>query len=136
MKDFKAFLLRGNVVDIAIGIVIGAAFGVLVSAFTAAFISPLIGALVGNTDLSSLTFTVGGVFFPYGAFLNAVIVFVLTAAVIFFLVVKPMLMLRERQKRGEPEDPTERPCPECLSPIPVEAKRCAFCTSEVGAAAA
>jgi large conductance mechanosensitive channel len=136
MKDFKAFLLRGNVVDLAVGIVIGAAFGVLVSAFTAAFISPLIGALIGNTDLSSLYFTVGGVLFPYGAFLNAVVVFVLTAAVIFFLVVKPILSMRERQKRGEPEDPTERPCPECLSQIPVEAKRCAFCTSEVGAATA
>jgi large conductance mechanosensitive channel len=136
MKEFKAFLLRGNVVDLAVGIVIGAAFGVLVKAFVDAFITPLIGALIGNSDLSSWIFTVGGVVFPYGVFLNALIVFVLTAAAIFFLVIKPIVAIRERQKRGEPEDPTERPCPECLTPIPVEAKRCAFCTMEVGSAAA
>jgi large conductance mechanosensitive channel len=136
MKDFRAFLLRGNVVDLAVGIVIGAAFGALVIAFTGSFITPLLGAILGNSDLKTWVFTIGGVTFPYGVFLDALITFVLVAAAIFFLVVKPMIALRERQKRGVPEDPTERPCPECLSPIPIEAKRCAFCTSEVGAAPA
>jgi large conductance mechanosensitive channel len=136
MKDFKAFLVRGNVVDLAVGIVIGAAFGVLVTTFVAAFISPLIGAILGGSDLAKKTFELGGVKFPYGLFVNALITFVLVAAAIFFLVVKPINALRERQRRGEVEDPTERPCPECLSQIPVEARRCAFCTSEVGAATA
>jgi large conductance mechanosensitive channel len=136
MREFKAFLLRGNVVDLAVGIVIGAAFGVLITAFTAAFISPLIGALIGDSDLGSMSFALGGVLFPYGIFLNALITFVLVAAVIFFLVVKPVNALRERQRRGEDQDPAERPCPECLSTIPVEARRCAFCTAEVGAATA
>ena len=136
MKDFKAFLVRGNVVDLAVGIVIGVAFGLLVGAFVTAFISPLIGALLGNTDVGSKFFILGGVLFPYGVFVDALIAFVLTAAAIFFVVVKPINALRERQRRGEIEDPTERPCPECLSQIPVEARRCAFCTSEVGSATA
>jgi large conductance mechanosensitive channel len=136
MRDFKAFLLRGNVVDLAVGIVIGAAFGAVVTAFTGAFVTPLIGVILGKEDLSHRTFTVFDVTFPYGLFLQALITFVLIAAVVFFLVIKPINAMRERQKHGEPEDPTERPCPECLSPIPVEAKRCAFCTTEVGAATA
>ena len=136
MRDFKAFLLRGNVVDLAVGIVIGAAFGALVTAFTGAFITPLLGAILGNSDLKTWVFTIGGVTFPYGVFIDALIAFVVIAAVVFFLVVRPMVAMQERQKRGEPEDPTERPCPECLSPIPVEAKRCAFCTVEIGAATA
>jgi large conductance mechanosensitive channel len=136
MKDFKAFLLRGNVVDLAVGIVIGAAFGAVVIAFTGAFVTPLIGVVLGKEDLSQRTFTVFDVTFSYGIFLQASITFVLVAAVVFFLVIKPINAMRDRQRRGEPEDPTERPCPECLSPIPVEARRCAFCTSEVGAATA
>jgi large conductance mechanosensitive channel len=136
VKDFKAFLLRGNVVDLAVGIVIGAAFGALVVAFTGAFITPLLGAVLGNSDMKTWVFTVGGVTFPYGGFIDSLIAFVVIAAVVFFFVVRPMVALQERQKRGVPEDPTERPCPECLSPIPVGAKRCAFCTSEIGAATA
>src|SRR5262245_43222264 len=136
MKDFKAFLLRGNVVDLAVGIVIGVAFGAVATSFTAAFVTPLIGIILGKQDLTTRTFTVFDVTFRYGLFLQALITFVLVAAVIFFLVIKPINAIRERQKRGEPEDPTERPCPECISPIPIEARRCAFCTTEVGAAAA
>jgi large conductance mechanosensitive channel len=136
MKDFKAFLLRGNVVDLAVGIVIGVAFGALITAFTTAFLTPLIGIIAGQADLSKMVFTIGGTDFPYGVFLNALIAFVLVALVIFFLVVKPVIALRERQRRGEDEDPTERPCPECLSAIPVDARRCAFCTSEVSGGAA
>jgi large conductance mechanosensitive channel len=136
MKDFKAFLLRGNVVDLAVGIVIGAAFGAVVTAFNEGFVTPLVGVILGKQDLSTRYFTVLDVTFPYGLFLQALITFVLVAAVVFFLVIKPINAMRDRQRRGEPEDPTERPCPECLSPIPVDAKRCAFCTSEVGAATA
>jgi large conductance mechanosensitive channel len=137
MKDFKEFVVRGNVVDLAVGIVVGAAFGGLVTAFVAAFISPLVALVAGTTDIASLTFTVGssGTIFPYGLFLAALISFVLVALAIFFLVVKPINALRERQRRGEPVDPTSKPCPECLSEIPMGARRCAFCTSEQPAAA-
>jgi len=134
MKDFKEFLIRGNVVDLAVGIVIGVAFGTLVTAFVAAFITPIVALAAGKADVSKLTFTAGGTTFPYGLFLTAVISFVLVAAAVFFLVVKPINALRERQRRGETVDPTSKPCPECLSEIPVEARRCAFCASEQPAA--
>jgi large conductance mechanosensitive channel len=135
MKDFKQFLLRGNVVDLAVGIVIGAAFGTVVTAFVAAFLTPLIALVAGKADLSSLAFTAGGTTFPYGAFLTALIAFVLIAAAVFFFVVKPVNALMARRKTEPPVDPTVRDCPECLSSIPVGATRCAFCTTEVGAAA-
>ena len=143
MKDFKAFLMRGNVVDLAVGIVIGAAFGAIVAAFVAAFITPLIALIAGKADVSALAFTVGGsgtpadpgTTFPYGQFLNALIAFVLIAAAVFFLVVKPINALMAGQRRGETVDPTTRPCPECLSEIPMAAKRCAFCTAEQPATA-
>lgn len=135
MKDFREFLLRGNVVDLAVGIVIGAAFGTLVTAFVAAFITPVVALAAGKADVSDLSFTAGGTTFPYGLFLTAVLSFVLVAAAVFFLVVKPINALRDRQRRGEAVDPTSKPCPECLSEIPVEARRCAFCTSEQPTAA-
>jgi large conductance mechanosensitive channel len=112
-------------VDLAVGIAIGAAFGFLVGAF----ISPLLGAILGGHELGTRYFTLFDVVFPYGLFVDTLLTFVLTAAAIFFVVVKPITALRDRQRRGEVEDPTERPCPECLSQIPVEARRCAFCTS-------
>src|SRR6266576_1652140 len=102
MKDFKAFLLRGNVVDLAVGIVIGAAFGAVVTAFNEGFVTPLVGVILGKQDLSTRYFTVLGVTFPYGFFLQALITFVLVAAVVFFLVIKPINAMRERQRRGEP----------------------------------
>ncbi len=138
MKDFKQFLLRGSVVDLAVGIVIGAAFGAVVTAFVAAFLTPLIAILAGKADLSKLVFTVGSnpaTEFSYGAFLNALIAFVLIAAAVFFLVVRPVNRLMERRKTEPPVEPTTRECPECLSSIPQAARRCAFCTAEVGAAA-
>jgi large conductance mechanosensitive channel len=135
MKDFKEFLMRGNVVDLAVGIVIGAAFGTLVTAFVAAFITPVVALVAGKASVSALSFMAGGTTFPYGLFLTAVISFVLVALAVFFFVVKPINGLRERQRRGEQVDPTTKPCPECLSEIPVEARRCAFCTSEQPAAA-
>jgi len=130
VKDFKEFLLRGNVVDLAVGIVIGAAFGAVVTALVKDFITPLIGATLG-TSKNGLKFQVGPATFLVGDFLDALLSFLLIAVVIFFLVVKPVNYLIERSRRGDLPDPTTRKCPECLSEIPIEARRCAFCTSEL-----
>jgi large conductance mechanosensitive channel len=136
LKDFKQFLLRGNVVDLAVGIVIGVAFGALVTALVADFITPLIAAIAGKHDFSALTFTINKSRFLYGDFINKVIAFVAIAAAVFFLVVRPINALMARRKVEPPVDETVRKCPECLSEIPVGARRCAFCTSEVAIAAA
>ena len=133
MKDFKEFLLRGNVVDLAVGIVIGAAFGAVVTALVKDFITPLIGAIFG-TSKNGLQFRVGAATFLVGDFLDALLAFVLIAAVVFFLVVKPVNFLISLARREDPPDPTLRKCPECLSQISVGAKRCAFCTSPVAPA--
>jgi len=129
LKEFRQFLLRGNVVDLAIAVVIGVAFGAVVTALVADLITPLIAAVFGKQDFSSLTFTVNGSLFKYGDFINAVLAFVAIAAVIFFLVVKPLNLLISRSRKEPPPDPTTRKCPECLSVVPIDAKRCAFCTS-------
>jgi large conductance mechanosensitive channel len=133
LKDFQQFLLRGNVVDLAVGIVIGAAFGAVVTALVADLITPLIAAIFGSHDFSALTFTINGSRFLYGDFFNAVIAFVTIAAAVFFLVVRPVNALMARRRTEPPVDETTRQCPECLSEIPVGARRCAFCTSEVTA---
>ena len=133
IKEFRQFLLRGNVVDLAVAVVIGVAFGAVVTAFVADLITPLIAAIFGKPSFSGLTFTINGSRFLYGEFLNAVLSFVLVAAAIFFVVVKPMNVLAARRARAE--DPTTRDCPECLSEIPVAARRCAFCTVELQPAA-
>ena len=130
--EFKAFLLRGNLVDTAVGIVIGLAFAAVISSFVADLVTPLIAAIFGKPDFASLSFTINSSVFHYGAFINALISFVLVAIVLFFIVVKPVNAMRAR--RDSP-DPTTRECPECLSEIPVEAHRCAFCTTELSAAA-
>ena len=132
MRDFRQFLLRGNVVDLAVGIVIGAAFGTWVTALVKDFVTPLIGAIFG-TSKNGMRFQVGAATFLVGDFLDALISFLLIAAVVFFLVVKPVNYLVARSRRGEPADPSPRKCPECLSEIPLEARRCAFCTSPVPA---
>jgi large conductance mechanosensitive channel len=131
LNDFKQFLLRGNVVDLAVAVVIGAAFGAVVTALVADFVTPLIAAIGGQRDFSALDFTINESTFRYGDFVNKVITFVLIAAVVFFFVVMPVNALITRSRREPPPDPTTRKCPECLSEIPVEARRCAFCTSEV-----
>jgi large conductance mechanosensitive channel len=136
MKDFKEFLLRGNLVDMAVGIVIGVAFGAVVTALVADLITPLIAAIGGKPDFGSLSFTIHNSHFLYGAFLNALISFVVIAAVVFFLVVKPVNSLMNRFKTEQPVAATTRACPQCLSEIPIAATRCAFCTSEVGPAPA
>ena len=129
-REFRDFLLRGNVVDLAVAVVIGVAFAAVVTSFTADVLTPLLG-LVGVPDFSTLTFEVGKATVKYGIFLNALVSFVLVAAAIFFVVVKPMNAMNARRA---PAAATTRPCPECLSEIPLEARRCAFCTAEVGAA--
>jgi large conductance mechanosensitive channel len=127
MNGFKAFLLRGNVVDLAVGVVIGVAFGAVVTAFVKDLITPLIAALFGKPDFANLSFTINNSKFLYGDFINAVIAFVLVATVIYFFVVMPFTALIARFQKEPPPDPTTRKCPECLSEIPIEARRCAFC---------
>ena len=132
LKGFKEFILRGNVVDLAVAVVIGAAFGAVVTAFVKDLITPLIAAIFGQTDFSALTFTINKSQFFYGSFINAVISFVLIAAAIYFVVVAPMNAVAARRAKGE--DPTTRECPECLSEIPIGARRCSHCTSELSPA--
>ena len=134
LKEFRDFVLRGNVVDLAIAVVIGAAFGAVVTSFVASFITPLIAAIGGKSDFSALAFTINGSKFTYGVFFNALISFLIVAAVIFFFVVRPLNALFARRKPEPAVDRVVRPCPECLSDIPEEAHRCAFCTAEVRAA--
>lgn len=129
LNDFKAFLLRGNVVDLAVAVVIGVAFKSIVDALVADLVTPLVGAFGGEPDFSSLDFTINSSRFLYGDFLNQVISFVIIAAVIFFFVVTPVNAMMARAKKEPPADPSAKKCPECISEIPVNAKRCAFCTS-------
>ena len=131
MNDFKQFLLRGNVVDLAVGVVVGVAFGAVVTAFVKDFITPLIAALFGKPDFSAIQFTINGSVFGLGDFLNALLSFVLVATAVFFFVVKPINYLMARARREPPADPTTMKCPECLSEIPIGARRCAFCTAPV-----
>lgn len=130
LKDFKAFLLRGNVVDLAVAVVIGAAFGDVVKSLVADILTPII-AIPGSADFAALDFEINGSFFRYGAFFNAVIAFVTIAAAVFFFVVRPVNALMARRKTEPDVESTTRDCPECLSSIPVAARRCAFCTAQV-----
>lgn len=130
-QEFKAFLLRGNVVDLAVAVVIGGAIGAVVTSLVENLITPLIAAIGGQQDFSEITFTINNSEFGIGLFLNALIAFVVIAAVIFFFIVKPMNLLLERSKREAPADPSLRKCPACLSDVPIAATRCAFCTSEL-----
>jgi large conductance mechanosensitive channel len=129
MRGFRAFLLRGNVVDLAIAVVIGVAFGAVITAFVKDLITPLIAAIGGKPDFGSLYFTINNSRFLYGEFFNAVVAFVIIAAVIYYFVVVPYTALIERSHKEPPADPTTKKCTECLSEIPKDAKRCAFCTS-------
>jgi large conductance mechanosensitive channel len=131
MNDFKQFLLRGNVVDLAVGVVMGAAFGAVVTALVKDLITPLIAAIAGKPDFSAIHFTVNGSTFALGDFINAVVSFVLIGTAVFVFVVKPVNYLVSRSHRDPPPDPTTMKCPQCLSDISVGAKRCAFCTSEI-----
>lgn len=137
MKGFKQFLLRGNVVDLAVAVVVGAAFGTVVSAFVKDLLTPLIAALFGKPDFSAFFFDLNGSRFLYGDFINATIAFLLVSAAVYFFVVLPINTLIQRYRKAPaPADPTTKKCPECLSEIPIAARRCAFCASVVGEAAA
>jgi large conductance mechanosensitive channel len=131
LKDFREFILRGNLVDLAVAVVIGTAFGAVVAALVADLMTPLIAAVGGKADFSKLTFQLHGSEFKYGHFLNALIAFLTVAAVSFFFVVKPVNALMARRKVDTPADETTRSCPECISDIPIQATRCAFCTARV-----
>jgi large conductance mechanosensitive channel len=132
MKGFRQFILRGNVVDLAVGVVMGAAFGTVVSALVKDFLTPLIAALVGKPDFSAIGFEINGTKFAIGDFINALVSFLLIAAAVYFFVVLPVNTLVARVKRGEaPPDPSTKKCPECLSDIPIAARKCAFCTSAI-----
>ncbi|HTU34352.1 MAG TPA: large conductance mechanosensitive channel protein MscL [Candidatus Acidoferrum sp.] len=133
LTGFKKFLLRGNVVDMAVGIVIGAAFGTVVSSLVKDLLTPLIAAIVKKPDFSSLSFTFNNSKFLFGNFVNAVVSFVIIAAAVYFFVVLPVNALVAKVYPHEDVPPTTRPCPECLSDIPINAKRCKFCAQPVGA---
>jgi large conductance mechanosensitive channel len=133
LREFKEFLFSGNIVELAVAFVIGLAFTAVVTALVADLITPIIAAIVGKRDFGYLTFTIHESVFRYGDFLNALISFVTIAAAVFFFVVKPMEIVLARRKADE--GPTTRECPECLSVIPVAARRCAHCTSELAPAA-
>jgi large conductance mechanosensitive channel len=132
LSGFKQFILRGNVIDMAVGVVVGAAFATVVSAFTKDLLTPLIAAIAGKPDFSAITFTVNGSMFAIGDFINAAISFLLVAAAVYFFVVTPVNMLVARMRKAPaPADPTTKKCPECLSEIPLDARRCAHCAQSV-----
>lgn len=135
-SEFKEFILRGNVVSLAVAVIIGAAFNDIVNSLVADMITPLLAAFGGQPDFSEITFTINESQFFIGRFINAVIAFLIVALVIFLLIVKPMNALMERAKTEEPEDPTLTKCPYCLTSISIEATRCPACTSDVSAAGA
>jgi large conductance mechanosensitive channel len=134
LKGFREFLLRGNVIDLAVAVVIGGAFGAVVTALVKDLITPLIAAIVGKPDFSAIAFEINGSKFLIGDFINALLSFVLIAAAVYFFIVLPMNAFMARMRRGEaPPDPTTKKCPECLSEVAIAARRCAFCTSPLGA---
>ena len=131
LQDFKQFLLRGNVVDLAVGVVVGAAFGSVVTAIVADLLTPFIAAVAKVPDFSGLIFTINGSQFKYGHFINALISFILVAAAVFFCVVKPMNMLVSKSRKEAPADPTTKKCLECMGEIPLAAKRCMYCGQKI-----
>src|SRR4051794_11779100 len=134
LKGFRQFLLRGNVIDLAVAVVIGGAFGAVVTALVKDLITPLIAAIVGKPDFSAIAFTINNSKFLVGDFINAVVSFLLIAAAVYFFVVVPVNKILARMKRGEATpDPTTQKCPECLSEVPIAARKCAFCTSTLPA---
>jgi large conductance mechanosensitive channel len=136
LQGFKQFIFRGNVLDLAVAVVMGVAFGAVIAALVKDLITPLIAAFVGKPDFSAIEFTVNGSRFPIGDFINSVVSFILIAAAVYFFIVLPVNKVLERMRRGEAApDPTTKKCPECLSDIPIAARRCAFCTSPLTEAA-
>lgn len=134
MTGFRKFLLRGNVIDLAVAVVMGAAFGAVVTALVKDLLTPLIAAIIGKPDFSQLSFTVNNSRFLYGDFINALIAFMLIAAAVYYFMVLPINALMERFQPKPPAPAPTRKCPECLSDVPVEARRCAFCTAQIAVA--
>ncbi len=135
LEGFKQFILRGNVLDLAVAVVMGAAFGAVVTALVKDLITPFIAAIVAKPDFAAIAFTVNGSKFPVGDFINALVSFILIGAAVYFFIVLPVNALLARMRRGEvAPDPTTKKCPECLSDVPIAARRCAFCTSPFGEA--
>ncbi len=130
---FKQFLLRGNVVDLAVGVVVGAAFGAVVTAFTKDLLTPMIAAVAGKPDFSAIQFTVNGSKFQVGDFINAIVSFLIIAVAVYYMVVLPINAMVSRARKEPPADPTTKKCPECLSEVPIQARKCAFCTSALAA---
>ena len=133
LGEFRSFLLRGNVIDLAVAVVLAVVFGAVVTSLVEDLLTPLIGAIFGQPDFSALTFTINNSVFTYGNFINALLSFVLVAAAIFFVVMKPVNAMIARSRNQPPPDPTTMQCPECLSIVPINARRCAFCTSQLAA---
>ena len=134
LKGFRQFMLRGNVIDLAVAVVIGAAFGAVVTALVKDLLTPLIAAIVGTPDFSAISFEINGSKFLIGDFVNALVSFLLIGAAVYFFVIVPVNAFMARMRRGEaPPDPTTKKCPECLSEVPIAARRCAFCTSPLAA---
>ncbi len=132
LQEFKKFILRGNVVDLAVAVVIGAAFTAVVTAFVSDFLTPLLASVQGDHAFATYAFQLNGISFPYGHFLNALITFLLTASVVFFFVIQPLNHLNElASRRKKTPSPTTYKCPECLSEIPLQATRCMHCTSRL-----
>jgi large conductance mechanosensitive channel len=132
LQGFKQFIFRGNVLDLAVAVVMGAAFGAVVTALVKDLVTPLIAAIVGTPDFSAIKFTLNSSEFLIGDFANAVISFLLIGAAVYFFIVLPVNTIVARMRRGEaPPDPTSKKCPECLSDIPIAARRCAFCTTDL-----
>lgn len=131
VKDFREFIMRGNLVELAVAVVIGTAFAAVIAALVKDLITPLIAAIGGKPDFSDLKFEINGSQFLYGDFINALLGFLIVAAVVFFLVIRPMNRLMARMRTEPDAEEETRKCPQCVSSIPVSAKRCAFCTSEV-----
>ncbi|MGA3020481.1 MAG: large conductance mechanosensitive channel protein MscL [Candidatus Micrarchaeales archaeon] len=129
-KEFKDFIMKGDVIDLAVAVIIGLAFNAVVTAFVTDIITPLIG-IPGHVDFTSLTYTINGSMFLVGPFINAIINFITIALVVFFFIVKPISKMKEVSSKKTAVSPTTKQCPECLSTIPIGAKRCAFCTSKV-----
>ncbi len=133
LKGFKQFVFRGHVLDLAVAVIIGGAFGAVVTALVKDLVTPLIAAMFGKPDFSAISFTINQSTFLIGDFSNAVVAFLLIAASVYFLIVAPVNKITERLSRGQaPPDPTRKSCPECLSDVPIAARRCAFCTQPLG----
>ena len=131
IKGFKDFILRGNVIDLAVAVIIGVAFGAIVTSLVTNIITPLIAALVGKPDFSALTFTLNGGIIKYGSFLNSVIDFLLLASVVYFVIVVPMNYVVARMNKPDAAETNTKTCVQCISEIPLVASRCKFCTQPV-----